>query len=172
MESRSLQPNTVHRALVLYNIRSVYNVGSLFRTADGAGFTMMHLIGITPQPVDRFGRKRVDLAKTALGAEHSVGWKYHESFDDFLGYFKKEYPMGLCVALEQDPKSHSYTDISPDRDLCLVLGNEVEGIPSEITAISDMIVEIPMMGKKESLNVSIAGSIVMYDILRRSTVGG
>jgi 23S rRNA (guanosine2251-2'-O)-methyltransferase len=168
MESRSLQPNTAHRALVLYNIRSVYNVGSLFRSADGAGFTMIHLIGITPQPVDRFGRQRADLAKTALGAEHSVEWMYHESFDDFLGYFKKEYPTGLCVALEQDPKSHSYTDILLDRDLCLVLGNEVEGIPQEITTVSDMIVEIPMMGEKKSLNVSVAGSIVMYDIMRRS----
>jgi len=164
MESRSLHS---HKALVLCNIRSVYNVGSLFRSADGAGFDMVHLVGITPQPIDRFGRERNDLAKTALGAEKSVPWMHHDSFDDFLVYFREEHPSGICVALEQGIESISYTDIPLDNEISLVLGNEVEGLSGNVTSASDITAEIPMLGKKESLNVAIAGSIVMYDFVRR-----
>lgn len=149
--------------LVLHNIRSTHNVGSLFRSADGAGVAQIVFSGFTPDPVDRFGRPRGDIAKTALGAENTVPWTRVTDLYDFLKQKKKE--RFLISAIEQDKKSISYKKAKKFKKQILILGNEVDGIEPELLSFVDQIIEIPMAGTKESLNVSIAGAVVIFEIL-------
>ncbi len=149
--------------LILYNIRSVHNVGSIFRTADGAGVEKLHLIGMTPTPIDRFGRARKDLAKVALGAEASVSWEYHKTISPLMQKLRKE-GVGI-VAVEQDPSSINYKKFAPYGSVAYIVGNEVDGIPKSILKKCDYIIEIPMQGKKESLNVSVATGIILFQVV-------
>lgn len=151
--------------LILDNIRSVHNVGSLFRTADGIGIESIFLSGTTPSPIDRFGRKRNDFAKVSLGAEETVSWEY---FETTLEAIKHAQQAGCqIVALEQNEESLDLDEFTPSSEVALVLGTEVTGISTEILNMCDIIVEIPMQGKKESFNVSIAGAIAMYEIMKK-----
>jgi len=110
-------------SLILHNIRSVHNVGSIFRTADGAGVEKMYLSSITPSPVDRLGRDRSDVAKVALGAEKTVSYEMYESLEDLINELKKE---GFeIVALEQSSRSVNYKKYKPEGKTALILGNEV-----------------------------------------------
>lgn len=148
--------------LILDNIRSVHNVGSLFRTADGAGFSSVFLAGTTPAPIDRFGRKRNDFAKVSLGAEESILWKYFETTKDAIEEAVREgYEI---VALEQSSRSIPFDQYQGKKHTALVLGEETKGLSPELLAMCDSILEIPMRGNKESLNVSVAGGIAMYQI--------
>ncbi len=150
-------------AVVLHNVRSVHNVGSIFRTADGAGIKKILLCGITPVPVDRFGRVRPEFAKVALGAEHFVPWEYKRTTALALRALKKE--GYFVVAVEQAPRARPYAALRKKKGkFVLVMGNEVEGLPKRILARADEIVEIPMRGGKESLNVSVAFGVVAYGI--------
>lgn len=151
--------------LILDNIRSVHNVGSLFRTADAVGVERLVLCGYTPDPIDRFGRARKDFAKVSLGAEISVPWSHRDCAMDAIRDMKAK---GFIVAaLEQDPRSSSLFDWQPPHDkVALVLGNEIGGISPEVLDAADTILEIPMRGEKESLNVSVAGGIALYAIGR------
>ncbi len=149
--------------LVLDNIRSAHNVGAIFRTADAAGVEKIYLIGTTPAPIDRFGRTRPDIQKTALGAEKSVAWEHVSNTEPFLKQLKKE---GVTIlALEQHEKSKDYKKIKLKGATALIVGNEVEGIPESILKKADHIIEIPMRGKKESLNVSVATGIALFRLL-------
>lgn len=154
--------------LILYNIRSLYNVGSIFRTADAVGAEKIYLCGITPQPVDRFGKIRPQLAKVALGAEKSVEWDASASSAratlKLLDKLKKD---GFKIlAVEQDKKSVPYYKYKVKKGqlnkTALIFGNEVEGLSPAILKKADKILEIPMNGKKESLNVSVAAGVVLY----------
>lgn len=147
-------------ALVLNNLRSVYNVGSLFRTADAAGVDHVYLVGVTPGPVDRFGRARKDFHKTALGAEEVVPWSAHENLTEAVSLLKKE--GYTVVAVEQHPDSIPYRDLPCFEKVAYVLGEETQGIPADELALCDHIVEIPQRGVKESLNVSVAGGVVLF----------
>ncbi len=148
--------------LVLHNIRSIQNVGAIFRTADAIGVSKIYLTGYTPAPTDRFGRKRKDFTKSALGAENFVAWESREIVE-LLEQFKKE---GVeVVALEQSLKAVDYKKFKLSFPTALILGNEVDGIPQEIIAQCDSIIEIPMHGRKESLNVSVAAGVVLYRLL-------
>ncbi|MDO8620090.1 MAG: TrmH family RNA methyltransferase [bacterium] len=149
--------------LILHNIRSVHNVGSIFRTADGAGVEKLYLVGHTPTPIDRFGRARKDLAKVALGAEVSVSWEYHKTISPLIRKLRKE-GVGV-VAVEQDERSVNYKTFKTKKPVALILGNEVTGIPKKVLALCDAIVEIPMRGKKESLNVSVVAGIVLFELV-------
>ena len=149
--------------LILLDIRSAHNVGAIFRTADAAGISKIYLVGITPAPLDRFGRVRKDVAKAALGAEKIVKWESRKSVTALLRELKKDKVQ--IIALEQSKKSVDYKKIKPKNSFCLVLGNEVLGIPSAILSHCDKIVEIPMHGKKESLNVSVAVGIALFQML-------
>lgn len=142
---------------LLDNIRSLHNVGSIFRTADAVRLQKLFLTGITGQPP----RKEID--KTALGAVETVPWEYH---DDPLGVIKnlKNRKVKIIV-LEHTSHSIPYNEISIDFPVCLVVGNEVFGVQDKIVELSDMSVEIPMYGTKQSLNVSIAYGVVIYHIL-------
>ena len=147
--------------LILDNIRSTHNAGSIFRTADAAGVSKIYLIGTTPDPIDRFGREQSDIAKTALGAEKSIPWEHAGTTLEILA----KYPDHFKVALEQSPDSKDYKTIeSKDRNI-IILGTEVTGVPKEILDKCDGVAEIPMAGDKESLNVSVAAGIFLFRFL-------
>jgi 23S rRNA (guanosine2251-2'-O)-methyltransferase len=149
--------------LILDNIRSVYNTGAMFRTCDGVGVSEVFLCGTTPTPIDRFGRKRKDFAKVALGAEESIPWKYFQTTEDAITEAKEQ---GCEIfALEQDEKSIQYNSIAPTKNFALVVGEETQGLPQNILELSDAVLEIPMRGVKESLNVSVAAGIALYQLL-------
>ena len=153
--------------LVLDNIRSIHNVGSIFRTAETLGISKVYCIGTTPTPLDRFNNKRPDFAKVALGAEESLAWEYAEDGVALLRKLKKA--GARIVALEQSSNSMNYKDISLSSSskskVVIILGNEVEGVSKLILEQADIIAEIPMKGKKESLNVSVSAGIFLYRLL-------
>ena len=158
--------------LLLDNIRSVHNVGSIFRTAETLGISRIYCAGTTPTPLDRFGRKRRDFAKVALGAEDSITWEYIEggsgiSSIESVKRLRKE--GFLVIALEQSKDSIDYKDAATRDSLTekvlIILGAEVEGVSPELLKLADTIAEIPLKGKKESLNVSVAAGIFLYRLL-------
>ena len=148
---------------VLDNLRSVHNVGSIFRTANAAGIEKLFLCGTTPTPLDKKGRRRSDFAKVALGAEDKVLWEHKESTEALLGELTAQ---GVyIVAIEQDERAVDYKQVAREKNMAFVIGPEVEGISKEVLAACHVIAEIPMLGTKESLNVTIAFGIAVYRIL-------
>jgi 23S rRNA (guanosine2251-2'-O)-methyltransferase len=150
--------------VILHNIRSVHNVGSIFRTADAAGVEKVYLCGITPSPIDRFKEVRPDFAKVALGAEKYLAWESAKTTAGVVKRLKKEgYEI---LALEQSKRSIPYHIVALDNDsrVAIIVGNEVKGLPPSIIRSADRVLEIPMKGKKESLNVSVAFGIVAFGI--------
>lgn len=153
--------------LILDNLRSVENTASIFRTSDCFGVSKIFLIGTTPAPVDRFGRKREDFAKVALGAESTMEWEYLKEIKPLLKNLKEEgYQI---VALEQDSRSEPLSGFKPSDRFALVAGSEVLGVSKEVLNTADNILEIPMMGVKESLNVSVAVGVTLYSLVRKVT---
>ena len=149
--------------VILHNIRSVHNVGSIFRTCDAADINEIILCGYTPQPIDRFGRPRSDLGKVALGAEKSVAWKYVEDIKSLISELQKD---GFkVVAIEQAENSVDYKKVEVGEKIVFVLGNEPDGILKDVLNMCDIIAEIPMKGEKESLNVSVSAGIALFRIL-------
>lgn len=146
--------------MVLDSIRSTENVGSIFRTADAAGVSCIYLSGITPAPVDRFGRIRKAFHKSALGAEHSVPWKSVPSIARAITELRKQ--GFFIVAVEQHPTSCDYRRMPNKKKIAFVFGNEVTGVSSTALAQADMISEIPMRGKKESLNVAVTAGVILF----------
>src|SRR5258706_10995768 len=149
--------------LLLENIRSAENVGSIFRTADAAGVRKIYLAGYTPAPLDRFGRVNKKIATRALGAEKAISW---ESVSDILKTVKRLKSEGyFVVALEQAKNAVDYKNIKPKNKMLFIVGNEVTGVSKTVLKLSDRIAEIPMKGGKESLNVSVAFGIGVFRIL-------
>ncbi|MFA5084171.1 MAG: TrmH family RNA methyltransferase [Candidatus Paceibacterota bacterium] len=151
---------------ILHNIRSLYNVGSIFRTADAAGIEKIYLCGITPTPIDQFGKYRQQLTKVSLGAEKYVAWEKFSSTTKLIDKLKGD---GYEIfAIEQSKKSIPYYSLKPKshklKAIALVLGSEIKGLPASILKRADKILEIPMKGKKESLNVAVAFGIVVFSI--------
>ena len=134
----------------------------MFRTADAAGIDKIYLTGYTPAPTDRFGRKRKDLAKSALGAEDFVQWEQKKSLSVLISNLKRK--KFLVIGIEQDKKSVDYKKVKLKAKNAFVVGAEVTGIPKNILNKCDIIAEIPMHGKKESLNVSVALGIALFRI--------
>ena len=155
--------------IVLDNIRSIYNVGSIFRTADALGVEKILLGGITPAPIDRFGLKNKALAKVALGAEQSVPWSKVASTITAIEVLKGT--GHTIIALELAQKSFSLFSASlktmSKKKIVLSLGSEVGGLSKEMLAQADLILEIPMRGKKESLNVAVAFGIVVFNLINK-----
>lgn len=142
--------------VVLNSIRSLYNVGSLFRTADGIGIEKLWLCGITGYP------PQSGIAKTALGAEENVPWDYRK---DILSLLRELKGQGYqIVLLEQIAESIPHDQFKPQSPVCLVVGNEISGISDELLTICDAAVEIDMSGIKNSLNVAVAFGIIGYHI--------
>ena len=154
MESR------IPTAVLFHNVRSTYNVGALFRTADGAGVSNVYLSGYTPRPLDRFGRERKDVSKTALGAEKTVSWEYVK---EPAAVIKRLHAGGwTIIGVEQDRRSIPYRSFQMMKPTLFIFGNEVRGLSPSLRARCDRIIEIPMRGKKESLNVSVAAGVILF----------
>ena len=150
--------------LILPDIRSAINVGAIFRTADAVGISKIYLIGTTPSPTDRFGRIQKDIAKSALGAETWVPWEHKDVILPLIQTLKKD--GYTIVAIEQDEKSVDYRKVKIRGSVAIILGPEVGGLDEKILKECDIIAEIPMYGKKESLNVSVAAGVALFKILR------
>ncbi len=149
--------------IILHNIRSVYNVGSIFRTADAVGISKIYLTGFTPTPVDRFGKKRKDISKVALGAEENIDWEYKKNIGNLIEELKKQ--KIFIIAVEQSNNSIDYKKIKIHKKNAILFGNEVKGISNTILDKCDIVAEIPMKGKKESLNVSVSAGVMLFRIL-------
>jgi tRNA G18 (ribose-2'-O)-methylase SpoU len=146
--------------LILHDIRSNYNVGAIFRTADAAGVTKIFLTGYTPAPVDRFGRVVAEIHKTALGAEATVPW---QSTEDIHTVIRELREAGVVVVgVEQRADAVSLYEFQMPAAVAYIFGSETEGVSSAILDQCDVVLELPMQGKKESLNVSVTAGIVMY----------
>lgn len=149
--------------VLLHNIRSTHNVGSIFRTCDTLGVTKVYLSGYTPTPTDKFGRNRKDIAKVALGAEKSISWEYTENPEKIINRLKKD---GFqIIGIEQSEKSVDYKKVKVKSPALFIVGNEVEGMDKKILSLCDVVAEIPMSGEKESLNVSVAFGVSMFRML-------
>lgn len=156
--------------IVLYNIRSTHNVGSILRTADGFGVEKVFLTGYTPSPKGRTDIRlphisaKIDkqISKTSLGAEKSVNWEHIHNVLEVINDLKKRGYM--LLALEQDGNSIELPAFKQSSNVAVILGNEVRGIGKEILDKTDKILEIPMSGTKESFNVSVACGITLYHI--------
>jgi len=151
--------------LIINDIRSVTNVGAMFRTADAVGIDKIYLTGFSPTPLDRFGKVRSDMAKSALGAENFVQWEYIKNINLLLNKLKKE--KYFLIGIEQDKNSVDYRKLKTKsyKLKAFILGAEVTGIPKNILKKCDVIAEIPMKGKKESLNVSVACGVLLFRVL-------
>ncbi len=149
-------------AVLLHNIRSTHNVGSIFRTADAAGVSRVYLTGYTPAPTDRFGRVQKDIAKTALGAERFLPWEHQVSPVRLITKLKKE--GWNIVGVEQDARARDYRTFKTKGNTVFIFGNEVAGISKDLRKRCDTLIEIPMHGKKESLNVSVAAGIILFSV--------
>ncbi len=155
--------NSSQTYLILHNIRSAHNIGSIFRTADAANITKIFLTGYSPTPTDRFGKARSDIKKVSLGAENSVMWEYEKTPTKVINRLQKE---GFkIIAIEQNKNSVDYKKVKIKGDKVFILGNEVRGLSKNILKKSDIIAEIPMQGQKESLNVSVSAGIVLFRVL-------
>ncbi len=148
--------------VIVHDVRSILNVGAIFRTADAAGAVMIWLTGYTPGP-DTHPDK---LAKTALGAQLGVPWGRMRRVGDLFRKLKRE---GVAiVALEQTKKSIDYRAFKPKFPLAIIVGNEVKGVSVVVSHnLVDACIEIPMRGEKESLNVVVALGIALYELTRR-----
>lgn len=148
--------------VIVHNVRSLHNVGSIFRTADGAGVKKIYLTGYTPSPLDKHGEKIPQLAKVSLNAEDYIEWEKINDLNKLISKLKKEgYKI---LAIEQDQRSVPYFKAKPKGKFALVLGNEVKGLSKSALKKCDHVLEIPMRGKKESLNVSVAFGIVAHHL--------
>ena len=149
--------------VILHNIRSAYNVGAIFRTADAAGVSKIYLTGYTPAPIDRFGRERKDIAKSALGAQKIVEWDHLKQIGSLIAKLKKE---GFeIVAVEQAKNSVDYKKFKMKQKTVFLFGNEVRGVSKQLLNKCDSVIEIPMRGEKESLNVSVSAGVVLFCVL-------
>lgn len=139
--------------LIAHNIRSMHNVGAIFRSADAFGVERLYLSGYTAIP------PRAEISKTALGSDDRVAWEYHEDIATLIRGLKEQgvYVVGL-------DNRDGAVDISTctQQPIALILGNEVEGIPDDVLALCDALVEIPMPGQKKSLNVSVATGVALF----------
>jgi len=142
--------------ILAYNIRSLWNIGSFFRTADAFAVSHIYLTGYTAQP------PREEISKTALGAEKWIPWSYEREPKKIINELKKKgYQI---VGLELSKQSGRLDEFKTSNPVCLVVGHEILGVPKEILKICDNVVHIPMRGKKESLNVSVALGIALYQL--------
>lgn len=148
--------------LFLNNIRSAHNVGAMFRTADGAGVDRVYLGGYTPAPIDRFGRLQPEIDKTSLGASSVVPWEVVPGGEEVACLRAAQSAGYAVVAVEQAPQSTSLYNFTVPSKVLYVVGNEVVGVDPEILALADTILEIPLRGMKESLNVATAAGIVLF----------
>lgn len=147
--------------VILDDIRSLNNIGSIFRTADAFLIEHIYLCGITATP------PHPDIHKTALGAEDSVEWSYHKSIIEAINKLKDKGYKICSIEQVQNSINLSQFIINSDNKYAIIMGNEVKGVNQEVIDISDCCIEIPQCGTKHSLNVSISAGIVMWDFFKQ-----
>ncbi len=147
--------------IILDNIRSTNNIGSVFRTADAFLLEKIHLCGVCATPPDR------GIKKTAIGATETVEWEYHKDTIELIKSLRDEgYKI---IAIEQAEKAVMLNDFTPDSNerYALIMGNEVKGVQQEAVSLSDYVIEIPQLGTKHSLNISVSTGIVVWDLFSK-----
>ena len=159
--SDNKENNTSNIYIALDNIRSAQNVGSFFRTSDSLSVDKIFLCGITSVPPNK------EILKTALGATESVKWEYFEKTSECIEFLKQIGFKIICIEQTEKSLMLNEYEFNIDQNICLVFGNEIEGVSNEIIEIADDCVEIPQLGSKHSLNVSVVGGIVIWDLLNR-----
>jgi len=166
--SFSKKNNKKTKILILDSIRSVLNVGAIFRTADAIGINKIYITGYSPTPLDRFGRIRKDFQKASLDAK--INWEYYENILELIKKLKKE--NFLIISVEQDKKSIDYKKINIEKEekIAVIMGNENTGVNPEVLNISDKIIELPMYGSKNSLNVSVTTGIILYSLFDKNYI--
>lgn len=155
--------------LVVHNVRSTHNVGSILRSADGLGIEHVYLTGYTPYPQskndDRLPHmaRRVthQISKTALGAEKSIKWTHSKDVLMLIDELKLNFQL---IALEQTPEAKPLPDYKSSKNIALIVGSEIGGLDQQILNAVDLHLEIPMLGKKQSYNVAVAAAIAMYHL--------
>ncbi|MCZ7556826.1 MAG: RNA methyltransferase [Bacteroidia bacterium] len=157
--AEALQKSRNPLVIVVDNVRSLYNVGSIFRSCDGALVQKLYLCGYTPYP------PRKEISKTSLSATESVPWEYVYDVTEVLRRLRQE---GLAIAaLEQTSQSVSCFDLAPEHfPLAVVVGNEITGVSDTVLPYCDLAIDIPMLGAKHSLNVAVATGVLCYECLR------
>jgi 23S rRNA (guanosine2251-2'-O)-methyltransferase len=156
--------------LIIHNVRSAHNVGSLLRTAEGLGIEKVYITGYSPYPlaenderlphISRRAAQQID--KTALGAAEMIDWQHHENIGDCLDKLKSQ--GFLIAALEQTPQAKQLAELKSSEDLALVVGNEVEGLDKPTLANINLHLKIPMLGRKESFNVAAVAAMALYHL--------
>jgi 23S rRNA (guanosine2251-2'-O)-methyltransferase len=145
--------------VVLENVRSLYNVGAFFRTADAVALEKLYLTGITGHPPQRM------IAKTALGAEDTVPWQHSRETGETIGTLRlANYEI---AAIETSAHSIDLFEWQPRFPVCVLFGHETDGLTPQAAALADTHIRIPMLGRKHSLNVASAGAVVLYELLRK-----
>lgn len=142
--------------VVCHNIRSAYNIGSIIRTAECAGIKEIYFTGYSPSP------KSEKVKKTSLGAENNIEWKYSKDISQVINALKKRNFFIISLETSKTAKILNAFDLSKEKNIALIVGNERRGLSKNIIERSDAVVEIPMFGRKESLNVSVAFGIAAY----------
>ena len=148
--------------IIIDNVRSASNIGSIFRTSDAFAIDKIYICGISATPPNK------EILKTALGATESIDWEYHPSTFDLITELKKK-DVNTIVAIEQSNNSETlqnYTP-SPSNNIIIVLGNEVDGVSNDVLNLVNTTIEIPQFGKKKSLNVSVAAGIAIWEIFKK-----
>ncbi len=148
--------------VVLDNVRSMHNVGSIFRTSDAFLIEKIWLCGFTPQPPHR------DIQKTALGATETVAWEYQQEIISCIEELKKAGYTLIAVEQAEGSVELPLWKVDKDQKLAVVFGNEVEGVQDKVLALCDAAIEIPQMGTKHSLNVSVAAGILLYKLSEKA----
>lgn len=149
--------------ILIDNIRSASNIGSVFRTCDAFGVDKIYICGISATPPNK------EILKTALGATESVAWEYYPDAQELMKQLKTD-ATNLLIAIEQSEQSVSLQSyaVPADKNPIYILGNEVDGVNVTLLRLADVVVEIPQFGKKKSLNVSVAAGIVLWDQLSKT----
>lgn len=156
-EVRESKKNPIY--VILDNIRSLYNVGAIFRTSDGVMVEKIFLCGMTGMPPRR------EIAKTSLGADQTVPWEYRKNAIDVVLELKEKGVQ--IVTLELSEPSNHYAEVDFNYPVALVIGHEIDGIKDEVMEMADLSIQIPMLGRANSLNVATAYGIAVYQILHK-----
>ena len=167
--------HSVDIVIIAHNIRSIHNIGSIFRTSEGFGVTKIYLTGYSPYPKvigdtrlpHIYEKMTAAIHKTALGAETMISYDHHEEVKNVLKDLKQQ--GYVIVGLEQDERSTTLRSYQPAQKIALLLGEEVAGLTDELRNACEVLLEIPMTGQKESFNVSVATGIALYALTSATT---
>jgi 23S rRNA (guanosine2251-2'-O)-methyltransferase len=159
--SENIVSSKLNISIVLDNVRSAQNVGSVFRSSDAFNVATIYLCGITAIPPNK------EILKTALGATESVKWEHHEDTESLINQLKKEDYCVLSIEQTSHATMLNNFSFSPTKNYALIFGNEVEGVGQHIIDMSNEVIEIPQFGSKHSLNIAVSAGIVLWEAVKQ-----